>query len=109
MKVYSNTLTEADLRKAVPRGCQLELMSITRPRVRDFGWHARLTCYAGNRWTNSGQYGAGSERAATYDQHGEWMAPLFEIDPDARIAHWDGVHDFNQGTEGRYSKEKVPA
>jgi|ERR1700729_4346849 len=36
---------------------------------------------------------------ATYDEHGEWMAKLFEIDPDAIIATYDGVEDFYRQTQ----------
>ncbi len=106
MKVYSDTLTRSDLLDALPRGVVIEhLSTISRPRVRSYGWNVRLGRPSSRRHFNTGQWGAGDYGAASYDDHGAWMVRLFAIDPDARLAHWDGVDDFNTGTNGVYSEE----
>lgn len=102
MKVYSDVLTGPDLLRAVPRGCQLELVTIRSPRVRARGWVVRLSRPSSRRHFNTGQYGAGDFGAASWDDHGVWMAALFAIDPSARLAHWDGVEAFTEGTHGAY-------
>ena len=103
MRVYSDILTRSDLTAACNRPVFYvdELMTIQRPRVRACGWQVRLAG-SGRRRRNSGVSGSESTPAATYDQHGEWMARLFAIDPKARIACYDGVADFIQKTAGKY-------
>lgn len=98
MRLYSDTLTGGDLYAAVPDGCTLDTIAIGRPRTRKHGWQARLTRPGSNRRTNTGTHGAGEERAATYQDHGVWMARLFEIDPDAKITQYDGREDFERQT-----------
>lgn len=103
MKIYSDTLNRNDLLNAVPRGCTLDLAPIAHARVRRYGWTARMLRPGGTRWTNTGQYGAGNERAASYDDHGVWMAALYALDPNARISWWKNADDFHAGTEGKYA------
>lgn len=109
MKVYSDTLTRDDLVAALPEHVTLDARTIRNPRVRRFGWDVNLEGF-GSRHTrkvNSGEYGAGYHYAASYDDHGEWMARLFAKDPDARISWWKGLEDFTKGTEGKYSLTAV--
>lgn len=106
MKVYSDKLTRADLYGALPGpSLYLEATEIRGARVRSRGWTVRLEALRGaGRFRNSGQYGAESTRAATWDEHGEWMAALFAIDPDARIAVYDGRAEFERVTKGEYGR-----
>jgi hypothetical protein len=58
------------------------------------------------RYKNSGQYGAGSVWAATYDEWGWFMAQVFDRDPGAQFGDrkngYNGVHDFNAKTGSKY-------
>lgn len=105
MKIYSDTLTLSDLHNTV---CQVggiyldSIESIDRPRVRQNGWIVQ-TSGSGNRWKNTGTMGASQEKAASFDQHGRWFARLYELDPSARIAIYQGDEDFHEKTQGRYS------
>lgn len=104
MKVYSDTLTRSDLAAALSEGVSLdEVSEIRRPRVRSRGWNVRLRRWGSARHTNTGRYGAGEQGAASYDDHGYWMARLFKKDPHARISWWDGREQFEEGTKGRYA------
>ncbi len=104
MKVYSDILTRDDMLDALPYGVTLEeCEKIQNPRVRSQGWNVQLRRWGSNRHTNSGHYGAGERGAATYDDHGVWIAELFDRDPSARISWWDGRDHFNQGTEHKYA------
>lgn len=105
MKVYSDVLTEADLRSALPDGVYADVRPLRQARVRRFGWDVYLEGFGARhtRATNSGTYGAGSRKAVSYDDHGVWMARLYQIDPDARVSWWKSRADFEQGTKGKYS------
>lgn len=109
MKVYSDTLTKNDLLDALPRGVSLHVCDpIGAPRIRSRGWTVQLRCWGSNRHVNTGNYGAGEQGAASWDDHGRWMAALFARDPAARIADYDGAEDFDRSTDGAY-REAVRA
>ncbi len=108
MKVYSDSLTRIDLLDALPRGVTLDTCDpIERPRVRARGWNVQLRRWGSSRHVNTGMYGAGEQGAASYDDHGEWMAALFAKDREARIAYYDGLDDFERATNGKFAKEAV--
>ncbi len=110
MKVYSDTLTRDDLVDALPRGVTLDSCEpISGARVRANGWTVALRCWGSSRHVNTGQYGAGEQGAASYEQHGVWMAALFAKDPAARIAYYDGRADFERATDGRFSTKTIRA
>lgn len=106
MKIFSDKLTEGDLRnaltRAIPNGVVLELEEHgSRKRARRFDValsaeggadkHGLKRCYS----RNSGQFGAlGYGRAATYIEWGDWMVELFKIDPEAIVGVYDDSHDF---------------
>ncbi len=110
MKVYSDTLTREDLYASLPSDVYLDAQEIRRPRTRARGWTVYLEGLGDRhtRNTNSGNYGAGSHKAATWDDHGLWMAKLYEIDPMAKIAHYDSRSDFYDST-ARYQPVGVKA
>lgn len=103
MKLYSDTITRADLYAALPPDVGAEVRTIRNPRKRANGYVVSLEGL-GDRHTrrkNSGNYGATSSeeaRAATWDDHGVWMAALFAIDPAMIVAGYDGRDDFEQQT-----------
>lgn len=110
MKVYSDTLTYADLRAAA-RYARIALDTcepIEGARVRSRGWTVRLSG-SSTRHRNSGTHGAATWESApaTYDEHGHWMAWLFDIDPNARIAEYDGAHNFHAFTYDAYRRVGV--
>lgn len=105
MKVYSNILTEDDLRAALPPEVGASIQVIRNPRVARHGYTVYLQGFGPRhtRSVNSGENGAGYHKAATYDDHGEWFARLYAIDPDARLSWWKDRGDFERGTEGKFS------
>jgi hypothetical protein len=100
MKVYSDILTREDLYVALPADVYADVRNInTRKRAR--GWEVHLEGLGARhtRKRNSGNYGAGHEMAATWDDHGVWMAALYEIDPLAQIACYSDRDNFYESTE----------
>src|ERR1700680_1259432 len=106
MKVYSDSLTRSDLQDAARRarvGID-RLEDITRARVRRHGWKVQLTG-SSRQARNTGMYGgdSGGSSPATWSEHGHWMAFLFAIDPEARIAYYEGAVAFHAQTEGAFT------
>jgi hypothetical protein len=57
----------------------------------------------GRRWKNTGGRGASDLLAATYDEHGIFLAEVFALDASARLAGaYDGRDDFNRKTRNAY-------
>ena len=106
MKLYSDILTSEDLDAALPAGVGIRKVTriSTRQRLRCWEVFLEGRTAAHTRKTNSGTHGAGSYYAASYDDHGEWMAVLFDIDPAAIISHWKGRDAFHAGTKGAYAR-----
>jgi len=90
MKIYSDILTRSDLLKTarqVRGGLFVDSVeAIAKPRVRKHGWVVK-TSGATNHWKNSGTSGPSHKHAASFDQHGEWFALLYQLDPCAQIVH----------------------
>lgn len=109
MIVHSDTLTRDDLYACLPADVMIaDIRELRNPRKRARGWEIHLEGY-GSRHTrrrNSGYYGATEVDAighygyaATWDDHGVWMAALYEIDPLAAIACYANRDDFYEKTE----------
>jgi hypothetical protein len=114
MHVHTNTLDVGDLADILratglaARGVYLDderggPNGATSHRSRS---HARrLTFYLvatpgyGRRWANSGHKGAGTDKAATYDEWGVFLAELFTRDPDAKAGHYVGAEGFQASNE----------
>ena len=100
MKLHSDVLTRTDLIEA------LDLPAVTA-EIAECGSRKRrrgFTVYlSGTSPFASQRSGAG--KAATWDQHGRWMARLFDIDPDAIIAIYNGRDAFYAETAARLSEE----
>lgn len=89
MKIYSDKLTQRDLFEALPREVDIAVLEThARPRKRCHGWEVSLTGSSPFRSQMSGQ------RAATWDEHGLWMAELYRRDPNAVIGHYKTMDDF---------------
>ncbi|HET9598621.1 MAG TPA: hypothetical protein VFP65_23795 [Anaeromyxobacteraceae bacterium] len=106
MRVYSDILTAADFDAAAERPVSVwacEGPFPARKRARRFNVTLTGTSPRGR---NTGRYGG--ERMeyappATWDEHGAWMARVFDVDPDAVIAHYDGRDDFHRQTRNAYA------
>jgi hypothetical protein len=107
MRAHSDTLTRRDFQVDAPDEVAVDIVR-TGSRARAHGftfWLYRLTPGAnGARRRNTGTRGGErSEFAATWDEHGELFARLFERDPRAMIGPYDGRADFHAKTQGAYS------
>jgi len=95
MKIYSDTLTTADLYDAAKGVCGIWVCdTITRPKKRRNGWNVSLSG-SSPYMSQMGDY----HKAATWDEHGIWMDRLFDLDPHAIIATYDGRDDFIEQTQ----------
>jgi len=104
MKAYSDTLSLDDLRDCLPPGIGMDATPMNRPRTRRHGWTIRLNDWSRRQHKNSGTHGAATwdSPAASYDSHGEWMAKVYDLDPDAVIAVYKSRDDFHRQTRGDY-------
>lgn len=111
MKMHTDTLTRADLHAALRdaeaacptlRDVWLEAVG-AGSRSRNRAYVFRLEALRGSgRRRNSGTHGAEASYAATWDEHGHWMAAVYALDPEARIGPYADADDFHAQTEGRY-------
>lgn len=96
MKIYSDHLTEHEVRLAFQRA---RLFSDADIHITD------ITTWAGRKYSNVLELHAGSingrrqnnnndGRAASWDDWGYVIAYLFRMDPAARIGMYDGFIDF---------------
>lgn len=104
MKIYSNVIPPWTLGVLGKDLLQVFTVPIKVPRIRRQGY---LVTASGNttRWKNTGKHGASDLRAASWDQHGQWFARIFDRDPAAVIVangRYDGREDFHAKTSGRY-------
>jgi hypothetical protein len=110
MRVYSDILHLMNLSNACveasnSRAGRLYFRTvdpISRCRVRRNGWNVKLANSGSNRFTNTGTHGAGEIGAASFDDYGRFIAQLFLLDPNARIAHYDGAESFHEATGGKF-------
>lgn len=90
MKLYSDKLTNDDVTAAARKaGVTLaDAKTIRRPRVRRYGWILHLSGSSSYRSQATG------EPAATWDEHGVFMAELYKRDPKLRIAFYRDLQHF---------------
>lgn len=106
MKIYSNRLTEADVRDAFSmartrHGADIYIEDIRTWQPRDYsnGVEVFAESTAGKRATGHVPARATGRRdwyprAASWDDWGYVIAYLFNIDPHARIGFYDSLADF---------------
>lgn len=116
MRIHSDVIIEQTIRDALSstglrdRGVWLDSAMTHRSRRRARGIEFRLAAdpLPGRRRRNTGQYGAEDsgleclQAAATYDEHGELFAALFELDPAAIIGPYAGRDEFHRKTADKY-------
>lgn len=112
MKIHSDILQSSDLHAALSDAnipaVYLDECNARGSRSRRGAFEFRLAAVRGpghHRRRNSGQYGAeGADvAAATYADHGKWMAELFKRDADAIVGPYKGVDDFHRATKGEFA------
>ena len=110
MRIHSDTLIRRSFTNALTRASLddvwVEDYSEHRSTKRARGFEIRLGAEhkTGRRRRNSGKYGAGDRwpMAATYDEHGAWIAELYRIDPNAIIGPYTSREQFHEQTEYKY-------
>lgn len=111
MRLHSDTLSAAEICGATDPDV-LAILEERPSRSRRHGWEAFLE-YVGEREKGDGRKlrAASNEGAkigtvtATYNEHGRWMARLFEMDPELLIVgvyRYDGREDFHKQTGDKY-------
>lgn len=109
MRIRTDKITRADLYAQLPKP-ELYLTA----HERGSRTHARAFDVA-LEWLGPKERGDGRYRrnpgksggfdmpwAATYDEWGEWLARLFEIDPGATMTYYRDREDFHAQTNGKY-------
>ncbi len=99
MRLHSNILTARDIYEATPADV-IATVTTHGSRKRASAFEISLAGF-GERHTrkkNSGQYGAGDEKAATWDDWGVVLARLFEIDPNMTATYYKDRADFYEQT-----------
>jgi hypothetical protein len=84
----------------------------SRKRARRIDFYLVATDGHGRRWANSGQRGAGTDKAATWLEWGALIAELYHRDPDALVAYYGSASDFIAQTRrglGNVKPERIPA
>lgn len=105
MKLHTDKLTTLDLQNALrntgleARGVDFDLnrgMSIqgSRKRARCINFYLVADDSHGRRYANSGNYGAGPSKAATWHEWGVFLGELFHRDPEAIANEYDGAEHF---------------
>lgn len=104
MKIYSDILTTADFTPCLPdsRFYFEHLRPLEKVLLRARGWEVLIGRQGSRRRFNTGTHGAGCEGAATHDEWGEFLAALYEKDPDMRAGHYRSKGDFHATTGNRY-------
>lgn len=120
MRIHSDVFTRDDFQRAlrdaglVAHDVILDVCEPHGSRRRLRGFEIQLAAvreYNGKskrRRRNSGIYGARGEEevwAATYAEHGLWMAQLYEKDPDAIVGPYKDRDDFDDKTRNEFRIE----
>ena len=103
--MHTDNLTVADLYDALrvtglaERGVFLDYeRGVTehrsRKRARRLDFYLVAEPGHGRRWSNSGNRGAGPEKAATWHEWGAFLGELFHRDPEASCDYYDDARDF---------------
>ncbi len=110
MKIHSDILSPIQIHQATiaagMRGVDAEV-TVAGSRSRQASLNVSLTGNSKRR-TNSGQYGAGDEYAATWDEWGIFIQALYEIDPQALIGQYGERGVFEACTGGRFQSLTAP-
>lgn len=114
MKIHSDILTKQDIIEAATNadlGTSIYFTTLDArgSRSREHAFEFRLASNTSMRRSNSGTHGAGSDHAASWDDHGHFFARVFLADPEAKIGRYDGEFDFHVQTDGLYTIVRASA
>jgi len=105
MRIYSNVISGTQLVKTAHKArIHLEIETIRKPKLAKRGWIVQTSGYS-KRWKNSGTYGASSDNAASWDDHGKWFNLLYNIDPNTIVIgtrRYNNAQDFHAQTDNKY-------
>lgn len=104
MKIHTDIITARDMKDAIERAglTSSHLQYIergSRSRRRAFEFSLSGTS---SRRKNSGQWGAGDDYAATWDEWGMFLAHLFAVDPGAHSRDYESADHYHWVTGGRF-------
>ncbi len=114
MIIRTDKVTANQLHRSTPSGVYAEIKSDGASRTHRRRFDVGLCVLEGGKGTshpyrrNTGQWGAEDgfypaiQWAASYDEWGEWLAALFEVDPGMIAGQYKGRDDFHRQTEGKY-------
>lgn len=113
MRIHTNA-TESQVWAAVRtvQGVGVHSLAVQGSRTHPRSIELRLEGSGG--WTNTGRYGAGDERGATWDEWGAVLGAIFDADPSARMGGsarvpvYADADDFHWQTDGRF-RDGMPA
>lgn len=103
MRIHSNTVNEADIRRVVDVlvGGNVRVHSLTRHGSRSR--HHALNLILSGSSKFGGQYGDLNYAAATWDEWGIVLNAIFELDPDAVVLGvYESAEHFHWVTGDRY-------
>jgi hypothetical protein len=122
MRIHTNILTSADIRSALTDagldGVWLDECTERGSRARRRAFEVRLAADpkpGRNRRRNTGWHGAEDagqpalQVAATYAEHGRWMAQIYRRDPHAIVAQYVNEGDFHFKTRHQFHIEDADA
>ena len=105
MKLHSDILSDSDIYEAARiAGVTVWTCERFKARVRKTGW----TIYLGGSSPHRSQ--ATQQPAATWDEHGVWMAELYKRDPQLRVSFYKTLDHFldftRQHVESEYNRRQ---
>lgn len=101
MRIYSQVITERNVRETVAKTRDIYIISIRSFRPRGGGNGIEIYC-GGNGFSRSAH--DGEHFAATWDAYGNLMAELYMLDPSAKIAWYKTFVDFVEKTAHEHKR-----
>jgi hypothetical protein len=111
MKIHSDIITSRDIRDAVPGTCFLApfwhdgdhtVIAVEGSRSHGIGYLVRLSGSS----PYAMQHTMHNDKAATWDEWGNFIMALFAIDPRAKCGQYDGLQDFIDKTTEEHERIK---
>src|SRR6478609_11159459 len=104
MRLHADTLTASDIYNAA-RIARADV-EVTRHNSRSRGHAFNVTLTGESRYTtNTGSYGAGRDRAATWDQWGVFLSVLFDKDPTLASPYYENRAVFDRFPANRFNPD----
>ena len=104
MKYHTDTLARADFQAALPPGVWMTECGERGSRSHGRAFEVRLSGSSPYK-----QQGDTGYNAATYAEHGVFMARLFDAEPTMKIGHYRDRDDFHRQTRNEFAPREVPS